>query len=244
LLLHASCLPTHRSGTRLGVTTPSSHHSRKPYIHVSAAPHCASFALGELWGRVLSGSLSIGAGISDNRTTVRTPWPLTGGSINVTLHDAAAYLWINIGLGVNTTNFNYTLFSVPLNETGAGNLCFPQLTLPAGLPISEGTNASIQFATAGHNGEGLYNCADITFTANAILLPSNQCVNSSTVSITPFTYGSSTSSSGSSSSSASSASASSASASATKAGAAAGFAPSSAVLVLASLLAAVFCTQA
>lgn len=102
-------------------------------------------------------SRDLGAGISDNSTTTRTLWPLTGGSLNVTLHDDAAYIFINIGLGVNTTNFNYTLFSAPLNETGAGNLCFPNLTLPDGLPIQEGTQASIQFATAGHNGEGLYN---------------------------------------------------------------------------------------
>lgn len=84
-------------------------------------------------------------------------WPLDGGSLNVTLHDAAAYIFINLGLGPNSTNYNITLFSAPLNETGAGNLCFPKLTLPDGLPIQEGTQASLQFATAGHNGEGLYN---------------------------------------------------------------------------------------
>jgi hypothetical protein len=98
-----------------------------------------------------------GAGISDTPSTSRTLWPLDGGSLNVTLHDDAAYIFINIGLGVNATNFNYTLFSTPLNETGAGNLCFPKLALPSGLPIKEGTQASIQFATSGHNGEGLYN---------------------------------------------------------------------------------------
>ncbi|TAQ89269.1 hypothetical protein B7494_g2396 [Chlorociboria aeruginascens] len=128
------------------------------------------------------------AGISDNSTTTRTLWPLDGGSLNVTLHDAAAYIFINIGLGVNVTNFNYTLFNAPLNETGAGNLCFPKLSLPPNLPIVEGTQASIQFATAGHNGEGLYNCADITFSSNATLLPSSQCVNT-TVTISPLGSG-------------------------------------------------------
>jgi hypothetical protein len=103
-----------------------------------------------------------GAGISDTSTTNRTLWPLDGGSLNVTLHDDAAYIFINIGLGVNTTNFNITLFSQPLNETGAGNLCFPKLVLPPELGIEEGTAASIQFATAGHNGEGLYNVRNYT----------------------------------------------------------------------------------
>ncbi|EXJ63419.1 uncharacterized protein A1O5_11468, partial [Cladophialophora psammophila CBS 110553] len=125
----------------------------------------------------------LGAGISDNSATPRTEWPLTGGSLNVTLHDAAAYIFVNLGFGANSSDFNITLFSAPLNETGPGNLCFPKLTLPPGLPIQEGTQVSIRFATAGHNGEGLYNCADITFTNNATLLPSDQCQNSSTVSV-------------------------------------------------------------
>ena len=75
----------------------------------------------------------------------------------MTLHDAAAYIWVNLGLGVNTTNFNYTIVQGPLNETGAGNLCFPHIQLPEGLPIGDGTPATIQFATAGTDGEGLYN---------------------------------------------------------------------------------------
>ncbi|KAN0104337.1 hypothetical protein V8E51_010082 [Hyaloscypha variabilis] len=115
------------------------------------------------------------AGIIDTPDTNRTLWPLTGGSLNVTLHDGAAIIFVNLGLGVNVTNFNISLLAIPLNETGAGNLCFPQLVLPSGLPIQEGTQASIQFATSNpKNGEGLYNCADITFSANATLLPSDQ----------------------------------------------------------------------
>jgi hypothetical protein len=109
---------------------------------------------------------------------------------------------------VNATNFNITLFDQPLNETGRGNLCFPKLTLPSGLPIKEGTQASIQFATVGSKGEGLYNvskvpvisrmdsglfsreqCADITFSSKATLLPAGQCMNSSTVTVTPFGVG-------------------------------------------------------
>jgi len=99
----------------------------------------------------------IGAGIVDNATTPRTPWPLDGGSLNFTLRDGAALVFVNLGLGVNVTNFNISLSAFPLNETGAGNVCFPKLTLPSGLPISEGTQASIQIATSNpKNGEGLY----------------------------------------------------------------------------------------
>jgi hypothetical protein len=99
-----------------------------------------------------------GAGISDAANTTRTPWPLDGGSLNVTLHDGAAIIFVNLGLGANATNFNISLIASPINETGAGSVCFPKLMLPADLPISEGTQASIQFATSNpKNGEGLYN---------------------------------------------------------------------------------------
>jgi hypothetical protein len=98
-----------------------------------------------------------GSGIVDEANTPRTPWPLDGGSLNFTLRDGAALVWVNLGLGVNVTNFNITLPNLPLNETGAGNICFPKLVLPSGLPISEGTQATIQITTSNpKNGGGLY----------------------------------------------------------------------------------------
>ena len=102
-------------------------------------------ALHRNWVNYLS--YETGAGISDTAGTNRTLWPLDGGSLNVAFHDGAAIMFVNLGLGVNPTNFNISLLTVPLNETGAENLCFPKLTLPFGLPI-EGTQASIQFATS------------------------------------------------------------------------------------------------
>lgn len=133
------------------MVTPSILHSLKQSIRVSVSVCSILLKFVDLTVPIL------GAGLTDNATTARTLWPLDGGSVNVTLHDSAAYIFINIGLGVNTTNFNITLFSQPLNETGAGNLCFPKLVLPPDLQVEDGTQASIQFATTGSNGEGLYN---------------------------------------------------------------------------------------
>lgn len=105
-----------------------------------------------------------GAGIVDDANTPRTPWPLDGGSLNFTLHDGAALVWVSLGLGANVTNFNITLPGFPFNETGAGNVCFPKLTLPSGLPISEGTQGSIQITTSNpKNGGGLYVVSICTF---------------------------------------------------------------------------------
>lgn len=130
-------------------------HSHKRYIHVCISIY---FALSSGIDRILC---VLGAGINDNSTTARTLWPLDGGSLNFTLHDDAAYISVNIGLGVNTTNFNITLFSAPLNETGPGNVCFPKLQLPADFVVAEGTLASIQIATTSNSGEGLYNVRTI-----------------------------------------------------------------------------------
>lgn len=92
------------------------------------------------------------------------------------LHHPWAYIFINLGLGGDTvTNFNYSLTPEFLNSTGKGTLCIPTLPLPAGLNVTDGTPASIQVITSGESGTALYNCADITFRANATSLSGDAC---------------------------------------------------------------------
>ena len=105
----------------------------------------------------------------------RTEWPLTGGSIKLELHHAWDYIFINLGLGNNVTNFFISLTPQLLNSTGNGTLCIPKLTLPSSLSLTDGQQASVQVVTMGNRGQGLYNCADITFRANATTLSSDQC---------------------------------------------------------------------
>jgi hypothetical protein len=66
-------------------------------------------------------------------------------------------VFVNLGLGENATNFNYTLTKSFWNETGKGTLCVPTLALPAGLTVTDGTRASIQVVTLGDTGNALYN---------------------------------------------------------------------------------------
>jgi hypothetical protein len=66
-------------------------------------------------------------------------------------------VFVNLGLGDNVTNFNYTLTPQFWNETGNGTLCIPKLPLPAGLTVSDGTTASLQVVTLGQSGSALYN---------------------------------------------------------------------------------------
>jgi hypothetical protein len=100
----------------------------------------------------------LGAGINQSiSANNRTLWPLAGGSLELDLHHPWTYIFVNLGLGSNvSTNFNITLFSLPLNETGNGTLCIPQVSIPAGL-VTDGMNASLQVVTSGSSGSALYN---------------------------------------------------------------------------------------
>ncbi|KAI5865703.1 hypothetical protein GGS23DRAFT_593881 [Durotheca rogersii] len=105
----------------------------------------------------------------------RTDWPLTGGSIKLHLYHPWSYLFINLGFGANTTNFNVSLTPNIVNVTSNGVICLPQVPVPVN--VSDGQLASLQIVTSGSTGAALYNCADITFRSSAQLLDSNECRN-------------------------------------------------------------------
>jgi hypothetical protein len=73
------------------------------------------------------------------------------------MHHKWTYLFVNLGLGDNVTNFNYTLTPALWNETGNGTLCLPTLPLPVDLDVADGTRATIQVVTSGESGNALYN---------------------------------------------------------------------------------------
>lgn len=115
----------------------------------------------------------------------RTDWPVNGGSLSLDLHHPWTYVFINIGLGENITNFNYSITPSFWNETGSGVLCVPHLDLPADLQPADGQKATIQVVTLGESGSALYNCADITFrTGNVANFGGNNCTTDAAVSYT------------------------------------------------------------
>ncbi|KAI1205643.1 uncharacterized protein F4807DRAFT_464524 [Annulohypoxylon truncatum] len=115
----------------------------------------------------------------------RTDWPIQGGAVALTLHHPWTFLWINIGLGNEVTNFNMSLTPELMNVSGRGDFCLHDMIVP--MDIIDGTNASIQVVTSGggDGGEGsaLYNCADITLRTDA-KIPNGVCKNTSTMSLT------------------------------------------------------------
>ncbi|KAI0203552.1 hypothetical protein F4808DRAFT_417114 [Astrocystis sublimbata] len=121
------------------------------------------------------GGVSYGAGNS-------TDWPLEGGSLAVELHHPWTYLYVNLGLGENATNFNISLTPELVNVTGKGTFCIPTLQLPSDAEIKDGLKASLQVVTSGDAGNALYNCADITFRSSAKALSGDACTNTTGVS--------------------------------------------------------------
>ncbi|RYO79758.1 hypothetical protein DL764_009985 [Monosporascus ibericus] len=111
----------------------------------------------------------------------RTEWPVRGGAVSLHLHHPWSYVYINLGLGDNVTNFNITLTPQLMNVTGEGDFCIPELPVPEGA-VREGQNATIQVVTNGNSGSALYNCADIVFRANMTSSNVEQCTNSTGVS--------------------------------------------------------------
>ncbi|PHH86668.1 hypothetical protein CDD83_9917 [Cordyceps sp. RAO-2017] len=81
------------------------------------------------------------------------------------MHHEQSYVFVNLGLGRNTSNFNVSLTPQFWNATGKGTLCVEKLPVPPG--IENGTLASLQVVTAGAGGAALYNCADVRFVQGA-----------------------------------------------------------------------------
>ncbi|KAI0466663.1 hypothetical protein F4859DRAFT_496960 [Xylaria cf. heliscus] len=122
------------------------------------------------------------AGVPYSASENKTEWPLEGGAVALDLHHPWTYLYINLGLGENTTNFNISLTPQLLNVTGSGNFCIPALSIPA--TITDGQAASLQFVTNGESGSALYNCADIVFRSSAAPIADGVCTNSTGVTAT------------------------------------------------------------
>ncbi|GAP85268.2 putative expression library immunization antigen 1 [Rosellinia necatrix] len=109
----------------------------------------------------------------------KTDWPIEGGSVALDLHHPWSYVYINLGIGENATNFNISLTPQLLNVTGKGNFCIPALPLSA--DIADGQNGTIQVVTNGQSGSALYNCADIVFRSTAQSPSGDSCSNSTGV---------------------------------------------------------------
>lgn len=116
-------------------------------------------------------------GSFDTPSSNRTVWPLTGGSIALTMGHIDANVEVLIGFGNDPSTAFNTILRPTFEETGLGSFCMTGFSLPEGVNVTEGSNATIQVITNGDPDGGLYNCADITFAATIPELASGTCKN-------------------------------------------------------------------
>ncbi|KAH6679711.1 hypothetical protein B0J14DRAFT_581420 [Halenospora varia] len=125
-------------------------------------------------------------GGQDTVSSNRTAWPLSGGQIALKMGHINANVEVLLGLGNSPgSSFNYVLRQT-FQETGLGAFCMTGFSLPSGLNMTEGQNATIQVVTNGDPNGGLYNCADITFSSTAASAGS-ACSNNTGVSVSSAT---------------------------------------------------------
>lgn len=104
-----------------------------------------------------------------------TEWPLDGGALQIELGHHWTYVFINLGLGNDTSDFNITLTPSVWNTTGDGILCVDKVPIPENSGVTEGAIGTLQVITVGSAGTSLYNCADIRFTADAKAVNAPNC---------------------------------------------------------------------
>ncbi|KAL8763155.1 MAG: hypothetical protein Q9184_000958 [Pyrenodesmia sp. 2 TL-2023] len=115
----------------------------------------------------------------------RTPFPLSGGPIQMTMgHDRSA-VQVLIALGNDATEAFNTVLVPTTQEEGIGQFCLSNVQIPESLGVEEGDNATIQVVTNGDPTGGLYNCADITFSSTNTTL--SECTNGEGVQQTQYT---------------------------------------------------------
>ncbi|KAE9380167.1 hypothetical protein N431DRAFT_432454 [Stipitochalara longipes BDJ] len=117
--------------------------------------------------------------VSSNRTL----FPLTGGSIALTMGHIDANVAVYIGFGDDVGSAFNTVVRPTFTEQGLGNFCMTGIKIPGGSGL-EGMNATIQVVTNGDPDGGLYNCADVTLSASASGPASAVCKNGTGVSVT------------------------------------------------------------
>ena len=90
-------------------------------------------------------------------STDRTLWPLTGGTVQLTMEHDRVAAQVLIGLGNDVGDAFNTVLVPTIQEEGFGQFCFGDVVIPASLGIKEGQNATIQVVTSGDPSGGLYN---------------------------------------------------------------------------------------
>ncbi|KAI5846066.1 hypothetical protein BZA05DRAFT_137914 [Tricharina praecox] len=112
----------------------------------------------------------------------RTRWPTTGGAVSFEAGHDEANTAVYLALGNNPTKDDFTIvLKDTFLQVGLGTFCWNELEVPSSVNATDGQNATIQVVQQGHDGGGLYNCADITFTSASVRV--DTCSNGTAVAV-------------------------------------------------------------
>ena len=99
-------------------------------------------------------------------STNRTKWPVGGGAVGFQpgwfSGHSSALVYINLGEGTVPNNYSLVMqpmFAIrgPTNDIYKGEICMPQVPLPANFTAKVGDNATIQIIESAQHGAALYN---------------------------------------------------------------------------------------
>jgi nascent polypeptide-associated complex subunit beta len=97
----------------------------------------------------------------DSVSSNRTEWPISGGPVQLDMHHTQTNVEVLLAIGNDPGN-NYNIVLRPtMAQEGLGNFCVGDLSIPSGLNISSGTNATIQVVSNGDPSGGLYQVCSI-----------------------------------------------------------------------------------
>jgi hypothetical protein len=86
----------------------------------------------------------------------RTDFPISGGAIQLNLGHEQTNVAVYMAVGSNPGSSFNTVVRQQFMVNGYGNFCIGQISVPAGMNVSDGTEATIQVMTNGEGGGGLY----------------------------------------------------------------------------------------
>jgi len=132
------------------------------------------------------------------QTTNRTYWPVSGGAVSFQPGwfpgHAKAFIYVNIGIQLeNETappNMSHPVvppFEIigPTNQEYPGEICLPQVGMPANVSLVVGQNITLQVVELAIHGAALYSCVDLTLVEDGSPLvqqvTSDNCYNSSDI---------------------------------------------------------------
>jgi nascent polypeptide-associated complex subunit beta len=92
----------------------------------------------------------------DTEQSQRTDFPVSGGPLQLNMGHDQTNVAVYMAIGANPGSGFSVVMRPQFQVQGLGNFCIGQISVPSGVNVSDGTQASIQVVSNAHSGGGLY----------------------------------------------------------------------------------------